>query len=88
MMTIPQGELPQGPFRWTRGLAARETLQYLDRNGIETEPLLSKAQLSRRQVLQEAGGVSFAAQHRFLEIAASEANNSLLGLHVAAEMNL
>ena len=88
MMTFPQGELPQGPFLWTRGVAARETLQYLDRNGIETEPMLSKAQLSRHQVLEEPRGVSFAAQHRFLEIAAAEANNSLLGLRVAAEMDL
>jgi len=48
---------------WTRGVAARETLSYLDRRGI-------------------------ASQYRFLELAAAEADDSLLGLHVAAEMDI
>jgi AraC-like DNA-binding protein len=38
--------------------------------------------------LQERGGVSVASQYRFLELAASETNDSLLGLHLAAEMDL
>lgn len=87
-MSVSQSQIPQSPFLWTRGVAARETLHYLDRNGIEAEPLLSKAQLSRRKVAQEPGGIPFAFQHRFLEIAAVETNDSLLGLHVAAEMDL
>jgi hypothetical protein len=31
--------------------------------------------------------VSVASQYRFLELAATEANDPLLGLHVAAEMD-
>jgi len=37
---------------------------------------------------ENPNGISFAAQHRFLELAALEANDSLLGLHVAAGMDL
>jgi AraC-like DNA-binding protein len=88
MRGVPRNEIPQGPFLWTRGIAARETLHYLDRNGIDAEPLLSKAQLSRDRLSHEPGGISFAAQNRFLELAAIETNDSLLGLHVAAEMDL
>ena len=36
----------------------------------------------------DSGGISVASQHRFLEFAATETNDSLLGLHVAAEMDL
>jgi len=49
---------------------------------------LSQAQLSRGQLLQDPTQISFVSQHRFLELAALEANDSLLGLHVAAEMDL
>jgi hypothetical protein len=35
MRLIPQSEVPQSPFLWTRGIAPRETLCYLDRNGID-----------------------------------------------------
>ena len=73
---------------WTRGVAARETLSYLDRRGIDAEPALIGAGLSRYQLSQADIGVSAAAQYRFLELAAAEANDSLLGLHVAAEMDL
>ena len=52
------------------GTAAREALAYLDRIGIDAEPLLSKAELSRDQLLQDRGGVSAASQYRFLEPAA------------------
>jgi hypothetical protein len=69
-------------------IAARETLRYLDRNGVDAEPLLLKAELSRRQLSQDSGGISVASQHLFLEFAAIERNDSLLGLHVAAEMDL
>ena len=62
---------------WTRGVAARETLSYLDRKGI-----------SRHQLSQDDIGLSVASQYRFLELAAAEANDQLLGLHVAAEMDL
>src|SRR5262245_9775172 len=88
MRSVPRSEVPQSPFLWTRGIAARETLRYLERNGVDAEPLLSRAELSRRQLSQDSGGISFASQHRFLELAAVETSDSLLGLHVAAEMDL
>jgi AraC-like DNA-binding protein len=88
MRSFPQSEVPQSPFLWSRGTAARETLRYLDRNGIDAEPLLLKAELSRGQLSPDSGGISVASQHRFLEFAATETNDSLLGLHVAAEMDL
>ncbi|MBV8089826.1 MAG: AraC family transcriptional regulator ligand-binding domain-containing protein [Alphaproteobacteria bacterium] len=88
MKSSPQGEVPLTPFLWTRGIAAREVLHHLDRNGFDAEPLLAKAELSRSQVMQGPGGISFASQHRFLELAAVNANDSLLGLHAAAEMDL
>jgi hypothetical protein len=37
----------QRTFLWTRGVAAQQVLYYSDRNGIDAEPLLSKAELSR-----------------------------------------
>src|SRR5215469_958024 len=88
MRSVPQSELPQSPFLLTRGVAARATLRYLDRNGIDTEPLLLKAGLSRDQLSQDSAGISVASQHRFLEFAAIETNDSFLGLHIAAEMDL
>jgi AraC-like DNA-binding protein len=88
MRSVPRSDVPASPFLWTRGVAARETLHYLDRNGIDADPLLSSAGLSRSQLSQESGGVSVASQCRFLELAAAETSDSLLGLHVAAEMDL
>src|SRR6516162_1263433 len=88
MRSVPQSEVPQSPFLWSRGTAARETLRYLDRNGIGAEPLLLKAELSRDQLSPESSGISVGSQHRFLELAAIETNDPLLGLHVAAEMDL
>jgi AraC-like DNA-binding protein len=88
MTNALQGDGPATPFLWTRGVAARETLSYLDRHGIDAEPMLSKAELSRAQLTQDSGGISVASQHRFLELAAAETNDSLLGLHVAAEMDM
>jgi AraC-like DNA-binding protein len=85
---ISETEVGQGSFLWTRGVAACETLHYLDRNGIDTEPLLQKAELSRSQLADDPSGISFAAQNQFLELAAIETNDCLLGLHVAAEMDL
>ena len=78
----------RGPFLWTRGIAARETLRHLDMNGIDPEPLLAKAGLSRGQLSQVRGGISVASQYRFLELAAIAMSDSLLGLHLAAEMDL
>src|SRR5262245_40294188 len=80
--------IPSSPFVWTRGVAARDALYYLDRNGIEADPRLSRTELSRQQLTHDPGGVSAASQHRFLELAASEANDPLFGLHVAAEIDL
>lgn len=76
------------PLLWTRGIAARETMYYLDRNGFDAEPLLAAAELSRVQLTEDPGGVAVASQHRFLELAAVEAKDPVLGLHVAAEMDL
>jgi AraC-like DNA-binding protein len=73
---------------WTRGVAARETLSYLDRRGIDAEPALLGAGVSRHQLSQDDIGLPVACQYRFLELAAAEANDQLLGLHVAAEMDL
>ena len=79
---------PQPPFLWTRGIAARETLYYLERHQIDAAPVLSKAELSRAQLTQDPGGVSVASQLRFLELAANETNDPFLGLHVAGEIDL
>jgi len=79
-----QSDPPQLPFLWTVGIATRETLKYLDRRGIDAAPLLSKAELSRAQLALDSGGISVTSQHRFLELAANETNDPLLGLHVAA----
>jgi AraC-like DNA-binding protein len=73
---------------WTRGVAARETLSYLDRSGIDAEPTLRGAGLSRSQLSQHDIGVSATAQYRFLELAAAEVDDQLLGLHVAAAMDM
>ena len=88
MRSLPQTDSARLPFVWTRGIAARETLHYLDRNGIDAEPLLSKSELSRAQLTQDPGGASAASQHRFLELAAADLDDPLLGLHVAAAMDL
>jgi hypothetical protein len=72
---------------WTRSVAARETLSYLDRRGIDAEPALFGAGISRHQLSQDDIGLSVASQYRFLELAAAEADDQLLGLHVAAEMD-
>ena len=44
--------------------------------------------MSRHQLSQDDIGLSAASQYRFLELAAAEANDQLLGLHVAAEMDM
>ena len=79
---------PQLPFLWTRGIAARQTLRYLDRKGFDAEPLLSQAALSRAQLTEDPRGISAASQHRFIELAAVEIDDPLLGLNVAAELDL
>jgi hypothetical protein len=77
----------ESPLLWTRGVAARATLSYLDRRGIDAKPALSAAGLSRHRLSRDDIGLSVASQYRFLELAAAEADDSLLGLHVAAEMD-
>ncbi len=81
-MSAPQSDISQFSFLWTRGVAARETLHFLDRNGFDAEPLLSEAELSRSQLTQDLGGVSVASQHRFLELAASETNDKFMDLPI------
>ncbi len=88
MKSVPQSDIPQSPFLWTRATAARETLRHLDRNGIDAEPLLAKAELSRGQLSGDRGGVSVVSECRFLELGAIATNDPLLGLHVAAETDL
>lgn len=85
---LRRNDLPHVPFLWTRGIVARETLFYLDRYGIDAEPLLPEAELSRDLLTKDAAGVSVTSQHRFLELAANETDDPLLGLHVAAEIDL
>jgi hypothetical protein len=63
----PQSEISQRAFLWARGSAARETRLYLDRKGIDAEPLLSQADLLRARLTEDSGGISVASQHRFLE---------------------
>ena len=87
-MRASQNEIPSEAFVWTRGIVAREAMRYLDRHGIDAEPLLAKAELSRAQLLQDPEGISAACQHRFLELAAADTDDPLLGLHVAAGMDL
>jgi AraC-like DNA-binding protein len=87
-MSVPHSDIPQLPFLWTRGIAARETLRYLDKHGIDAEPLLSRTELSRGRLMEDPGGISVVSQYQFLELAASETNDPLLGLHVAAELDL
>jgi AraC-like DNA-binding protein len=88
MKSVPRSEAPEGPFLWSRGNAARETLRHLDRNGIDAEPLLAKAELSRGQLSGDPGGVFVVSECRFLELGAIATNDPLLGLHVAAETDL
>jgi AraC-like DNA-binding protein len=88
MASDPQSGIAKSPFLWTRGIAARATLRHLDRKRIDAEPLLAKAELSRSQLSQEGGGVAVVSQCRFLELAAIETGDALLGLHVAAEMDV
>jgi AraC-like DNA-binding protein len=85
---VPEIDITQRSFPWTRGIAARETLRYLDRHGIDAERLLSEAGLARPQLAEEPGGILVASQHRFLELAALEANDPVLGLHVAEEIDM
>src|SRR5215472_968369 len=84
MRTVPQ----RRRLLWTQGVVARETLRYLDRRGIHAEPALRGAGFSRRQLSRHDIRVSVASQYRFLELAAIEANDQYLGLHVAAEMDM
>ena len=63
-------------------------MRYLDKYGVDAEPLLSRAELSRARLTEEPAGVSVVSQLRFLELAASETNDPLLGLHVAAELDM
>ena len=84
MRMVPQ----KSRLLWTQGVVARETLSYLDRRGIDAEPALRGAGFSRRQLSRKDLGVSVASQYRFLELAATEADDQLLGLHVGAEMDL
>jgi Arabinose-binding domain of AraC transcription regulator, N-term len=88
MKSVPRSDAPEGPFLWSRGTAAGETLRHLDRNGIDAEPLLAKAELSRGQLSGDPGGVSVVSECRFLELGAIATNDPLLGLHVAAETDL
>ena len=61
MPIVPQ----KSSLLWTRGVAARETLSYLDRKGIDAEPALFGAGLSRRQLSEHDIGVSVASETRF-----------------------
>ena len=51
-MVAPSSDLPHRPFLWTRGIAARETLYYLERQGIDAAPVLSKVELASGTVAE------------------------------------
>jgi AraC-like DNA-binding protein len=68
-------------------VAAREALRHLDLNGCNADPLLSKAGLWRNSVLDEDIDISIISQYRFLEFAAEEMDDALLGLHLAEQMD-
>ena len=87
-MRVSPSNLRGEPFLWTLGVAACETLRYLEENQIDAKPLLAEAELSRGQLLQHRSGISVASQYRFLDLAAVVTNDSLFGLHLAAEMDL
>jgi hypothetical protein len=87
MTVFPEATLHKARFL-DRGTAARETLRRLDRNGIDAEPLLAEAELSRGQLSEDPGGVSVVPECRFLKLGAIVTNDPLLGLHVAAEIDL
>ena len=55
MRIVPQ----KNPLLWTQGVAARETLSYLDRRGIDAEPALFGAGMSRHQLSQDDRGEIF-----------------------------
>ena len=76
MSSALQSNIFDFSFLWARGVAARETLYFLDRHGWDAEPLLSEAELSRSGLTQGPGGVSVASQHRFLELALVESERS------------
>lgn len=82
------GPVEENPFLRTPGMAARETLLYLDRNAIDADPVLAEAGLSRSQLSQRDIGVSVASQYRFFELAAAAAEDGLIGLHIAATMEM
>ena len=88
MRTVPGRSDRDNPFLWTPGIAARETLRYLDSKGVDAEQVLSRAGISRDQLSQRGSGVTVASQYQFLELAAAQAQDSLLGLHVATEMDV
>src|SRR5215471_13203998 len=52
MRNVPQSDFPQSPFLWSRSTAARETLRYLDRKGIDAgagdEHSLFRSDIKRR----------------------------------------
>ena len=60
------------PLLWTRGVAARETLSYLDRRGIDAEPALLGAGLSPRQVSRDEIGLSVAPAGKLIAVRPSE----------------
>jgi AraC-like DNA-binding protein len=88
MAEEPAGDTQENLFLHTPGVAARETLLFLDRNGIDAEPILARAGVSRNQLSHPGAGVTVVSQYRFLEYAAAAAEDPLLGMHVALQMDL
>jgi AraC-like DNA-binding protein len=84
----PAEDAQENLFLHTPGVAARETLLFLDRNGIDAEPILARAGVSRSQLSHPGAGVTVVSQYRFLECAAAQAEDPLLGMHVALQMDL
>ncbi len=78
----------ENPFLDTPGVAARETLLFLDRSRVDAEPVLARAGLSRSQLSQPGSGVAVVSQYRLLEYAAAAARDPLLGLRIGLQMDM
>jgi hypothetical protein len=67
MKSDPQSDGSESPFLWTRGIAAHETLRYLNRNRVNAGAAVSEGRTLARSVIAGGVGVSVASQYRFLE---------------------
>jgi AraC-like DNA-binding protein len=72
----------------TSGIATRLACERAQAAGIEVEPLLKKARLTKQQVDEVAPRLSVECQIRFLNVAASALQDEYLGFHLGREADL